>query len=272
MTTPAERVARVRSLVEAFNRRDAAGVAEHLAANVIRSRGDGTSVRGRDEVAARLQDFFTLFPEASLTPIHMLAIEPDVVVSEWFMDATYETGRAVRFAGANVFRFNAEGEIESDEARVDTAALVDQVSSQPGPSPAPEQVKVLAARYTAAWCSQNASRVADYYASNGSLSVNGGPPAVGRVAIAEVAQGFMTAFPDMKVLMDGLLVQGDRAVYAWTLVGTNAGPGGTGHGVRISGFEVWRIGDDGLIGESRGYFDSAAYRSQLERGVEGVES
>jgi hypothetical protein len=55
-------------------------------------------------------------------------------------------------------------------------------------------------------------------------------------------------------------------------MGTNTGPGGTGHRVRISGFEVWRIGDDGLIAESRGYFDSAAYRSQLERGVEGPES
>jgi predicted ester cyclase len=87
-----------------------------------------------------------------------------------------------------------------------------------------------------------------------------------------VAQGFVTAFPDMKVLMDGLLVQGDRAVYSWTLVGTNTGPGGAGHRVRISGFEVWQIGDDGLIAESRGYFDSAAYRSQLERGVADTES
>jgi ketosteroid isomerase-like protein len=272
MTAPADRIARVRSLVAAFNRRDAAGVAEHLAADVIRNRGDGTRIRGKDEVAARLQDFLALFPEASLTPTHLLAIEPDIVVSEWFMEATYETGRAVRFAGANVFRFNADGEIESDEARIDTAALVDQVSSQSGPSPAPDQVKVLAARYTAAWCSRDASRVADYYASSGSLRVNGGHPAVGRIAITEVAQGFMTAFPDMKVLMDGLLVQGDRAVYAWTLVGTNAGPGGTGHRVHISGFEVWRIGDDGLIAESRGYFDSAAYRSQLERGFEGAET
>ena len=109
--------------------------------------------------------------------------------------------------------------------------------------------------------------MAAYYSSNGSLSVNGGAPAVGRSAITEVAQGFMTTFPDMKVLMDGLLVQGDRAVYRWTLVGTNTGPGGTGQRVRISGFEVWQIGVDGLVAESRGYFDSAAYQRQLERGV-----
>ena len=81
----------------------------------------------------------------------------------------------------------------------------------------PEQVRVLAERYTAAWCSRDASRVADYYASNGSLSINDDAPAAGRSTITEAAQGFMTAFPDMKVLMDGLLVYGDRAVYQWTL-------------------------------------------------------
>ena len=133
----------------------------------------------------------------------------------------------------------------------------------------PERVRVLADRYTAAWCSQDASRVADYYASNGSLSINDGPAAVGRSAITEAAQEFMTAFPDMKVLMDGLLVYGDRVIYRWTLAGTNTGPGGTGKRVRISGFEVWRIGDDGLIAASHGYFDSAAYQHQLEHGVEG---
>ena len=78
----------------------------------------------------------------------------------------------------------------------------------------------------------------------------------------------MTGFPDMQVLMDDLLVQGDRAIYHWTLVGTNTGPGGTGQRVRINGFEVWKIGDDRLIAESEGHFDSAAYKRQLERGVE----
>ena len=132
----------------------------------------------------------------------------------------------------------------------------------------PERARLqdFAKRYTAAWCSQNASSVAAFFVPNGSLSVNGAP-AVGRRAITEVAQGFMTAFPDMQLLMDDLLIQGDRAVYHWTLIGTNTGPGGTGHRVRISGFEVWQFGEDGLIAESQGHFDGAAYQRQLERGV-----
>ncbi len=111
----------------------------------------------------------------------------------------------------------------------------------------PVQLRELAALYTAAWCSQDASRVAGYYTRDGALSVNGAPLAVGREAVTAVVQGFMTAFPDLQVLLDNVLLQGDSAVYHWTLAGTNTGPGGTGHSVRISGYEVWKIGEDGLI-------------------------
>jgi predicted ester cyclase len=133
---------------------------------------------------------------------------------------------------------------------------------------AAENLRDFARRYTAAWCSQDPASVAAFYSPNGSLSVNDGAPAVGRRAITEVAQGFMTTFPDLQVLMDDLVIRGGRAEYHWTLVGTNTGPGGTGRAVRISGFEVWEIGADGLIAESRGSFDSAAYQRQMERGFE----
>jgi predicted ester cyclase len=93
------------------------------------------------------------------------------------------------------------------------------------------------------------------------------PPAVGRDAIAGVAQGFMAAFPDLRVVMDDIVVDGDQTVYRWTLVGTNTGPGGTGKRVYISGFEEWRIGADGLIADSRGHFDSAEYQRQHPEAV-----
>jgi uncharacterized protein (TIGR02246 family) len=132
----------------------------------------------------------------------------------------------------------------------------------------PAKLPELAQRYTAAWCSQNAASVAACYSPNGSLTINGGAPAVGRSAITEAAQGFMTMFPDMQVLMDDLRIDGDGAVYHWTLIGANTGPGGRGHKIRVSGFERWKIGADGLIGESQGSFDRADYQLQLERGFE----
>ena len=126
-------------------------------------------------------------------------------------------------------------------------------------APAPDQLREFAQRYTEAWCSQDPGRVAACYAPDGSLTINDGAPSVGRAAITEAARSFMVAFPDMAVLMDDLRVEGESVEYHWILVGTNIGPGGPGHEVRISGFEGWTFGGDGLIAASLGHFDQAEY-------------
>src|SRR5437763_10416583 len=128
----------------------------------------------------------------------------------------------------------------------------------------PAQLRDFARRYTAAWCSQDPASVAERYAPDGSLTINGGTPSAGRPAITEAARSFMTAFPDMRVLMDDLVVKDDVVEFHWTLEGTNTGPGGTGKLVRISGFEEWTIGDDGLVAESQGHYDEAEYERQLQ--------
>jgi predicted ester cyclase len=124
----------------------------------------------------------------------------------------------------------------------------------------------FATRYTAAWCSQHAASVASFFEEQGSLKINDGAPAIGRPAITNSAQSFMTAFPDIVVKMDRLVVNGANTEYHWTLTGTNTGPGGTGSFVRFSGFEEWRFGPDGLIAESLGHFDESDYRRQLNAG------
>ncbi len=127
----------------------------------------------------------------------------------------------------------------------------------------------FAKRYAEAWCSQNPESVGAFFAENGSLSVNDGPPAVGRAAIAEVARGFMRTFPDMVVTMDDVSSDSDGTKFHWTLTGTNTGPGGTGKRVRISGYELWQFDNAGLIENSKGHFDSAEYEGQLKQGVDG---
>jgi hypothetical protein len=129
------------------------------------------------------------------------------------------------------------------------------------------QLRDFATRYTAAWCSQDPRRVAAFFGESGSLKVNEGSPSVGRPAVTTAAQGFMTAFPDMVVRMDDVSLDGTRAIYRWTLTGTNTGPGGSGRAVQISGYEEWTIGADGLIAASLGHFDEAEYNRQLQNGA-----
>ena len=125
----------------------------------------------------------------------------------------------------------------------------------------------FATRYAAAWSSQKPASLAAFYAEDGSLTVNAGTPSVGRAAITATAQGFMTAFPDMVVKMDEVRGDGSHAIFRWIWTGTNTGPGGTGKSVRIKGYEEWTIGADGLIADSKGHYDEAEYRRQLQSGA-----
>ena len=123
-----------------------------------------------------------------------------------------------------------------------------------------EELIEFARRYADAWCSHVPEEVAAFYARSGSISVNGGP----RVPIAEVVHGFVRDFPDMIVTFDKLQPRPDeRTEFHWTFTGTNTGLDGTGRRVRISGYELWKIDDDGLIAESQGHFDAKEYERQL---------
>jgi SnoaL-like polyketide cyclase len=126
-----------------------------------------------------------------------------------------------------------------------------------------KNMKQFATRYTAAWCSQDPASVAAFFAEDGSLKINDGAPSVGRAAITGAAQSFMTAFPDMVVEMDGLEYAGGKYRFRWTLTGRNTGPGGSGRKVRISGYEEWTIGADGLIARSLGHYDAVDYARQI---------
>ena len=138
-----------------------------------------------------------------------------------------------------------------------------QLSSVPGSAGPSPVMWELALRLSKAWSSQDPQGMAACYEPNGQQSINNGPPAVGREALAKVAASYMEAFPDLQVSLDQLLVAGNAAFWVWTLTGTNTGPGGTGNAVCVSGIEVWEMGTSGLIDRARGYYDADTYQRQL---------
>ena len=124
-----------------------------------------------------------------------------------------------------------------------------------------KQIEELARKYTEAWCSRDPAQVAGQYVPGGMIAINGGDPA----GIAEVADAFIGAFPDIEVSMDDLVLREDGIVeYRWTFTGTSAE---TGKSVRVPGFEEWTIDSGGLIADSRGHYDQAEYDRQLKHGV-----
>ena len=126
-----------------------------------------------------------------------------------------------------------------------------------------DHARNFARSYTDAWCSHDPARVAEHYAPGATIAINGGAP----TDITEVARSFIANFPDIELFMDDVVVRDDAVEYHWTFTGTNTGPGGTGHRVRISGFEEWTFGDNGLVAESQGHYNQTEYDRQLEHGA-----
>ncbi|MEL7044472.1 MAG: nuclear transport factor 2 family protein [Pseudomonadota bacterium] len=132
------------------------------------------------------------------------------------------------------------------------------------------ELRVLASSYTAAWNSSDPAKVAAFYAPDGVLTINDGEPARGREAVEAVAQGFMSAFPDLRLSHDRLELDGDRINYHWRLQGTNLGEGGTGNTVDFSGVESWLLSEEGLIQDSLGTYDAQEYARQLYKVPEAI--
>ena len=126
-----------------------------------------------------------------------------------------------------------------------------------------DRIRDFARSYTEAWCSHDPERVAGHFTPGGTIAINGGAP----TGVTEVASSFVSAFPDIQVIMDDVVFKDETVEYHWTFTGTNTGPGGTGNWVRISGFEEWTFDDDGLLAESSGNYDQAEYDRQLEHGA-----
>lgn len=123
----------------------------------------------------------------------------------------------------------------------------------------PAAVAQMAHDYTAAWNSKDPEAVASYYALNGSIVINRGDPWQGRAKVAEMAAGFFADVPDLSLTCDEIRVAGDHAIYVWTFTGHDAG---TGHPLKIKGWEEWDLTPDLKVAASKGWFDAEDYARQ----------
>lgn len=127
---------------------------------------------------------------------------------------------------------------------------------------------LFAHSYAQAWGSTRPEFVAMFFEEDGILQVNDGEPATGRNAISNVALSFMTKFPDMNVRFDSLDHKPNGIEFHWTLTGTDADPDGKNHKVKVSGFELWKMSENGRVKSSQGHFPTEEYNRQLEFGID----
>jgi predicted ester cyclase len=272
MPKNAEKLSWVRSLAEAFNQRDASALLAGAIPSFILRRGDGSSFLKRDSLKSLLEEFFVAVPDATLSVTKAVAFDGPTALVEWQISGTHlgpwqavaATGRTVSFVGADLLTFDMAGKVTHQETRVATAEFLSQIGID-APSPLTnDQMRIFAKAMTKAWCDHDAAGVASLFAEGAARVINAGVPSVGRAGIRENTQSFITAVPDLELLLDDLHVQEDLAVFSWTLRGTHSE---TSNWINISGFEIWQMGAEGLIADSRGYYDSAAYSHQIAFGA-----
>ena len=77
----------------------------------------------------------------------------------------------------------------------------------------------------------------------------------------------MDAFPDMRLDIESIEVDGDRFTLEWKASGTNtgslAGIPATNGSVVVEGCDVGEVGDDGLIRRETDYWNEASMMRQL---------
>jgi uncharacterized protein (TIGR02246 family) len=123
----------------------------------------------------------------------------------------------------------------------------------------PKKAKQMADDYTSAWNSGSAQAVAEFYAKDGGIVINRGEPWQGRDRVAQMASGFFSDVPDLKLVCDGVRCAGEHVVYLWTFTGTHSG---TKKPLRVSGWEEWDLDPDYKVKTSRGWYDADDYTRQ----------
>ncbi|MGE3795515.1 MAG: ester cyclase [Dehalococcoidia bacterium] len=85
--------------------------------------------------------------------------------------------------------------------------------------------------------------------------------------VLDMFRMYVSAFPDMVMMPDDVLVDGDKAVARVTVTGTNEGPfmgmPATGRRVEVQVIDIMRFGHDGLVHEHWGLMDALGMMQQL---------
>jgi steroid delta-isomerase-like uncharacterized protein len=129
------------------------------------------------------------------------------------------------------------------------------------------ELNTLNDRILQIWNQGNLDLVDQVYAARVVRYDAGWPhPIRGLDALKNHFQFYRSAFPDIDMIIQETIMEGDKIVWHWTLTGTNTGPMGeapaTGKEVQLSGISVGRI-VDGKIAELGDFSNQASLLLQL---------
>jgi steroid delta-isomerase-like uncharacterized protein len=111
------------------------------------------------------------------------------------------------------------------------------------PTTTPEAAAQLVRDLIEAWNDHDSNRLAALYAPDFEEDDVAQPrPLHGPDAVRRLMRLYLRAFPDLRIIPDAVIIQGDQIALSWTLCGTHQGSlmniPPTGRGVRIRGVSL----------------------------------
>lgn len=130
-----------------------------------------------------------------------------------------------------------------------------------------DEIAALFARRDHAWQRRDASALAADYTEDAVAESPIQGRLTGRARIREVYEHWMTAFPDLVISTDEVIVDGNRAAQIVTMIGTHTGAFGavpaTGRKFHIYAVLLFTLSDDGRITHSRRVYDTTSMLVQI---------
>jgi steroid delta-isomerase-like uncharacterized protein len=130
-----------------------------------------------------------------------------------------------------------------------------------------EEIVAMCRRQADAWNAHDEAAVAAFFAEDATLYDAGGETSRGREGIAARAKRYMDAFPDMRLEVTSVEVDGNRFTMEWRASGTNsgslAGMPATNKPAVVEGCDVGEVREDGLIERETDYWNEASLMRQL---------
>ena len=120
-----------------------------------------------------------------------------------------------------------------------------------------DDILALVARRHAAWAARDAAALAQTHAEHGTVASPVGGVLEGREEIERIYRLWFSAFPDVVMQQDDLLIDGDRVVLIARMLGTHAGEffglPPTGRRVEVQVAHLMTVADGVVVDERRIY-------------------
>lgn len=119
-----------------------------------------------------------------------------------------------------------------------------------------QKITTLTQSFCAAWTDRDAFAVAGLFEADATFLVNG-TPAADPKAIADVAEGFFTLFPDLHFMADDTRIASPHALLSWTFYGHHQD---TKFFTKLSGWVTLVVSDNGKIASAQMFYDPNALK------------